>query len=509
LEIDEGTPISPGRGSTTTYHSRCWNAKRGYDNCAKTEEEKTALAKQKENQPDVYKANCAALAVPDGQRRGPMQRAMSRVFIEEAVTFFSVRRIQGRRLLGKSRYIKWFKDKHDYTEDKANEKWEQDLQDKDIIKEWEDGEQKMFVKEDTRLESASGVEKRKRVVEQEDVASGGAESVVQAKFRMTSDPSDAFSHASGGQVFRSGASSSIVPALGDGIGCAPSGSAGSGAWDQLFGRGVAPQAQRSEMQMSGNSGGPSVALGGVAAGAAGLGDSASGSAEAAGGTPNKLTPVQFVSVKRERVTELTRMLEQVVGLKGSFARLQKVNEDVTGDQSVKDEVQLAEHIASYKIIFDKFKSKIDELKKSTLKSWESSLEGLDDLVVQVAEGTAESDQIMKVFADVEQQAKKDSEKARQKETYKLRKTAGLLTTGNFPPEFAKHMAKYTQTPAFGGETEDIKVDPKIEEVDLCQDILKFTASVENQGLKLIVAHLVQMSKPRVSLSIAPTGLSLT
>jgi hypothetical protein len=78
-----------------------------------------AVAKQREEQPEIYKANIAATTPADGQRRGAKERSMTRVFIEEAVTFATVTRIMGRRLLGQKCFEKWYKDVHEYTVDEA------------------------------------------------------------------------------------------------------------------------------------------------------------------------------------------------------------------------------------------------------------------------------------------------------------------------------------------------------------------------------------------------------
>ena len=44
----------------------------------------------------------------DGKRRDGKMQAMARLFIGEAVSSFKVKRIHGRRLLGKARFIAWY-----------------------------------------------------------------------------------------------------------------------------------------------------------------------------------------------------------------------------------------------------------------------------------------------------------------------------------------------------------------------------------------------------------------
>lgn len=367
----------------------------------------------------------------------------------------------------------------------------QDFDDKDIVKEWEDGEQKIWVKEDTRLEHTSGSEKRKRLTETQAVEGSEAEAAVQAKFRKASDASDPFFTGIGGQVFRAGAASGGAATPSSGIGFAHQAASGSGAWDQLFGRGVAPQVHKTVGALDGLGG----ALGNLPPPAAAGTEPATNPLDS---TPSKLTPVQFVTVKREKVNELAGLLDQVAGSKGSFARLEKIAADKTVEQGIKDEVQLQEHIDTYKKVFDKLSAKVDDLKKSTLKSWSATCEDLDDLIVEVAEGMSESQQMLNVFSDVEQLAKKEGDKIRQRDLYKLRKTAGLLTSGNFPPELAKQMAKYAQ---MEGSTEDIQVDPAMDQIVLQGSIIKFTSASENEKRKLIVEHMATAAKAKARLHI--------
>ncbi len=66
--------------------------------------------------PDDYNKHVMDARAPEGGRRGPKERALSRTFIEDAVRSFEVREIRGRILLCRDRFVQYYKTQFGYTE---------------------------------------------------------------------------------------------------------------------------------------------------------------------------------------------------------------------------------------------------------------------------------------------------------------------------------------------------------------------------------------------------------
>ncbi len=84
---------------------------------AKSPDEKVTISKLREEDPEEYAANIMAMRTCDHERHGPKHRAMIRLFIEEAIRSFKVRRVRCLRLLGRLRFIVWYKTVHGFTQE--------------------------------------------------------------------------------------------------------------------------------------------------------------------------------------------------------------------------------------------------------------------------------------------------------------------------------------------------------------------------------------------------------
>jgi hypothetical protein len=67
------------------------------------------------------------------------------------------------RLLGRARFIIWYKTVHGLTHAQASAKWVRDFANPQVAREVENGETCLWVREDTRIESVDEVGKRRSV----------------------------------------------------------------------------------------------------------------------------------------------------------------------------------------------------------------------------------------------------------------------------------------------------------------------------------------------------------
>jgi len=414
-----------GRGVTGyVVHKFCRNAKSGVMRTATTDEEKKTLEVFAASNPAEFGEHLTKVCGQSG-RWGVGNTALAKALIEEISSFTKVSRISDRLLLGERQYIAFFK-RWGYADDDAKQAWTDALDNSSVLREIEDGELKLWVKEPTRARGEVGMTKEARVSHKR--ALDSAEDQEYARRRLANASSvTATVFGATGNILREGASSS---------GRASS----SGGADNVIMDGT--QTLDDLFLSSGSSTQPAAnPLAGAPAASTGVlptprtADQARMLPEA---SPNKLSLKDLLSQKRAaalRFREVKDALTESVGiLKDSIDELGVEHESVKLVNADGIAVSVAAALSAVEEKFTQMQKAVTEVFPEAYAEFTVACdEGAE--YVDVAKELIES-----LVSDVASLKKVEKNK-KGAEHYQVTKLVASLTAGSWPSVWAKELAK--------------------------------------------------------------------
>ena len=139
-------------------HKKCFNALHSLERIGERSEKlKKSLISLRNSDPEKFRMIAMSLVVKEKRARDPISRAKATDFLEQLIVKSNVKRKGRALLMDHDAYIAWYALNYRMSDEQCEAKWRQDKKDRNVHKEYENGQLVIAVRQFTELSSSNSI----------------------------------------------------------------------------------------------------------------------------------------------------------------------------------------------------------------------------------------------------------------------------------------------------------------------------------------------------------------